>query len=151
MLYALALVVVGLVFWRAFARASSPTHGGGVVYRVNGAAKEYLLVTASKNPHRWVLPKGHIEHNETEDAAAVREVAEEAGVKATIVHKIGNVQLFKNFFTPINIAFFLMEYSGTVPTKEKRSCQWLPLEKAIEKASIKAHKKLLRIAANSIQ
>eukprot|EP00835_Amoeboradix_gromovi_P000891 NODE_33_length_32023_cov_0.217579.p22 type:complete len:123 gc:universal NODE_33_length_32023_cov_0.217579:30189-30557(+) len=42
-----------------------------------------LLITARKSNH-WVLPKGQIENSETPESAALRELYEEAGVRATI-------------------------------------------------------------------
>jgi hypothetical protein len=65
------------------------THAGGVVYRrtrvdpCNGVAKdkvEYLLVQATDDPLKWVLPKGHINPGEKLQETAVREVREESGV-----------------------------------------------------------------------
>ena len=45
---------------------------------------EFLLVQASRPPHEWVLPKGHIEFPETPETAAHREVREESGVEAEV-------------------------------------------------------------------
>src|ERR1051325_5923127 len=61
------------------------SHAGGVVRRTVNDEVQYLIVAASDNPDIWVLPKGHIEKGETPEAAAVREVMEEAGVRASIV------------------------------------------------------------------
>src|SRR4029079_9428829 len=36
-----------------------PTHAGGVVYSTKTGSTTYLLVEAKRNPHEWVLPKGH--------------------------------------------------------------------------------------------
>ena len=66
----------------------APSRAGGIVYRTRRlfnlggslAQTEYLLVRAKQNPAEWVLPKGHIERNESEEEAAVREVFEERGV-----------------------------------------------------------------------
>lgn len=40
----------------------------------------------------WVMPKGHVEPDETPEQAAVREVFEEAGLRAYVVSEIGQTQ-----------------------------------------------------------
>jgi ubiquinone/menaquinone biosynthesis C-methylase UbiE/8-oxo-dGTP pyrophosphatase MutT (NUDIX family) len=58
-----------------------PAHAaaGGVVVRLGRVGPEVLLVREGGAPS-FVLPKGHVEPGETEEAAARREIAEEAGV-----------------------------------------------------------------------
>lgn len=51
-----------------------------------------LLVRVSRGA--WTFPKGHIERGETREAAAQREVLEEAGVHATVIDSVGNVRYF---------------------------------------------------------
>ncbi|KAK6457914.1 Diadenosine and Diphosphoinositol polyphosphate Phosphohydrolase [Scheffersomyces xylosifermentans] len=55
------------------------------------AAKEKLImISSSSHPGRWVLPKGGIELDETDDfiVTAVRETWEEAGVEGKITQKL---------------------------------------------------------------
>lgn len=56
---------------------------GGVVVKDR---KVLLLHTTSG---RWVLPKGHVERDESLREAALREVREESGVTAKIEKKLG--------------------------------------------------------------
>lgn len=68
---------------------------GGVVFRKGrktGKRGEILdsrelefLIGKHSGYHKWVLPKGLVEHGESEKEAAIREVEEEVGVKAQIV------------------------------------------------------------------
>ena len=51
----------------------------------------------------WVLPKGTVEPGETHEQTALREVMEEAGVRATIVKYIGKSQY--NFTVPEDVVF----------------------------------------------
>jgi 8-oxo-dGTP pyrophosphatase MutT (NUDIX family) len=63
--------------------------GGVVIHRgkILGLYKSY------KNRYEgWVLPKGTVESGETFEETALREVQEEAGVRATIVKYIGKSQ-----------------------------------------------------------
>jgi ubiquinone/menaquinone biosynthesis C-methylase UbiE/ADP-ribose pyrophosphatase YjhB (NUDIX family) len=63
-----------------------PAHvaAGGIVVRMSGSGAEVLLVREGGAPS-FVLPKGHVEAGETEEAAARREIAEEAGVRDLVL------------------------------------------------------------------
>ncbi len=39
----------------------------------------------------WCLPKGHLEHGETAEMAAVREIEEETGIRGRIVASLGTI------------------------------------------------------------
>jgi ADP-ribose pyrophosphatase YjhB (NUDIX family) len=52
---------------------------GAVIYRVKDGKLEILMIQDAYD--RWTVPKGHIEPGETAQETAIREVAEEAGVK----------------------------------------------------------------------
>lgn len=49
--------------------------------RGTGAEMRLLLVTSGKDGEKWTVPGGGIEKGETAEAAAVRELIEEAGVR----------------------------------------------------------------------
>ncbi len=42
----------------------------------------------------WSLPKGHVEAGETEPETAVREVAEETGIRGRVVGKLGTIDFW---------------------------------------------------------
>jgi diadenosine hexaphosphate hydrolase (ATP-forming) len=102
---------------------------------------EYLLVRARKPPDAWVFPKGHIEEGETPEQAAVREVLEEAGVRASIVCPIGRLSLDAGF-----AEMFLMAYQSAGSTPPERECAWLGINPALEKLSFEESRGLLRSA-----
>lgn len=56
------------------------------VFVINPEDHKILLVKHKKFK-KWVQPGGHIEHNETPEEAAVREVWEETGVKVKLLGK----------------------------------------------------------------
>ena len=62
----------------------------GVAARVVREGK-VLLVQEANGRHRgrWGLPKGHVEANESPEAAAVRELDEETGLSGTVVGLAG--------------------------------------------------------------
>ncbi len=72
----------------------TPTHAGVVTFRDGAQGRLFLVVSAKKRPDRRVLPKGHIEPEESIEAAALRELGEEAGVAGEIVTSLGYPQLW---------------------------------------------------------
>ena len=102
---------------------ASYSHAGGVVSRIVDGQREYLVVEASTVRGLWVLPKGHIEPGETPEAAAVREVEEEAGVRARIVGSAGESEYVANGRRVLTI-FFLMRYQGEAAGAEDRGRAW---------------------------
>ena len=50
----------------------------------------------------WVFPKGHVEANETELDAAIRELYEESNVKVNAQESIGQVDEYKFYFSGEN-------------------------------------------------
>ena len=100
-----------------------------VTRTVNGQ-REYLLVEAQRSPGVWVLPKGHIEPGETAEAAAVREVQEEAGVRAAIVGRAGESEYVVNE-RPVRTVFFLMRYEGEASREEDRGRVWRGYDEAL--------------------
>jgi ADP-ribose pyrophosphatase YjhB (NUDIX family) len=42
----------------------------------------------------WSLPKGHVESGETAEAAAMREVAEETGIRGRVVAPLGTIDFW---------------------------------------------------------
>ena len=78
--------------------------GGVVIHR----GKILTLYKSYRNRYEgWVLPKGTVEPGETHEQTALREVMEEAGVRATIVKYIGKSQY--NFTVPEEIKKYLDE------------------------------------------
>jgi 8-oxo-dGTP pyrophosphatase MutT (NUDIX family) len=106
-----------------------PTHGGGVVFKVTGEGPRYLMVEASGTRGRWVFPKGHVEEGETGAAAALREVGEEAGVRARLIRRLRPVE-HKKEGERIAIAYFLMAYAGRTTPLETRRIRWLSFDEA---------------------
>jgi len=58
---------------------------GGIVLFKGG-----VVLRRTRDGH-WIFPKGHIERGESPQEAAVREVAEETGLRAEVVREAGQV------------------------------------------------------------
>jgi len=79
---------------------------GGVVFFEN-----QVLILQYKDG-TWTFPKGHLEAGETEEIAAVREVLEEAGVKAAILEQIGETRYTNNRGEAREVMWFTMNAEG---------------------------------------
>lgn len=148
---------------------------GGVVFK-----NDLWLVTASAPSELFPkvvyrLPKGWID-NKTPDtpglmasgelkadeqslqAAALREVAEEGGISAKIVEKIGTEKYF--FKHPERgqilkfVTFYLMEYVADLPEghdEETSEVLWLAFDEAKKKLSFSREKEMLIKAKNLLE
>jgi 8-oxo-dGTP pyrophosphatase MutT (NUDIX family) len=113
--------------------------GGVVVRRLRGRWHLAAIRPGGKTDV-WALPKGLIGQGENPADTAVREVAEEAGVQARLVGKLGDVRYVYTWHGERVfkvVSFFLFRYSrgrlGNVPAEhahEVEEARWLPLEDA---------------------
>jgi 8-oxo-dGTP pyrophosphatase MutT (NUDIX family) len=64
--------------------------GGLVVRTIDGV--RLLAVVHRPRYDDWTFPKGKLHTGETDEEAAVREVAEETGLRCTLVSDLGTVR-----------------------------------------------------------
>jgi 8-oxo-dGTP pyrophosphatase MutT (NUDIX family) len=152
------------------------TSAGGVVYRalrnskqdvsqysralrpLRGLRNVEFLVVQHSGHHRWVLPKGLIDLGETKEAAAVREVKEEAGVEAEAEDYLGEFTIFYTSPDKEKVRktshFFLMRYKAGDPSKElgweMKDFVWLLEKEAIEKLDYPGEKKMIEKASEKL-
>ena len=72
------------------------TSAGGIVLDHAGADASAALIGRIDRRGRllWSLPKGHLEDGESPEAAAVREVAEETGIRGEVVAPLGSIDFW---------------------------------------------------------
>ena len=94
---------------------------GGIVYKKEGD-QILLLITKHSQYKAWSFPKGIIGdnvRNESKEDAAVREVAEEGGIKAKIINDqpidVHYSYRFKEYLVTKTVYYFLMEYTSGDP------------------------------------
>ncbi|MFN2522060.1 MAG: NUDIX hydrolase [Mycobacteriales bacterium] len=77
-------------------RRVDETSAGGLVLDRRGPEARAALIGRLDRRGRllWSLPKGHVEPGETEPETAVREVAEETGIRGTVVGKLGTIDFW---------------------------------------------------------
>ena len=110
---------------------------GGVVLRRLRSGWHIAAICPSGKRDVWALPKGVLDAGERPEATAEREVAEETGIEARLIRKLGDVRyvytwegerIFKI------VSFYLFRYRrgrlGDVPAAhahEVAATRWLPL------------------------
>jgi ADP-ribose pyrophosphatase YjhB (NUDIX family) len=110
---------------------------GGVVYRVYERKLQVLLLKREiGRGFSFHLPKGTVRIDETLEAAALREIAEEAGVAGDIVGYLGATSrnAYKSRIEDSKIIhYFAVRYTHALPTHDGSydGAVWMSPEKAI--------------------
>lgn len=94
------------------------------------------------------LPKGHLDGDESEVEAALREVREETGVEAEPVGKLGEISYtYERRGRPIEkrVVFYLLEYrSGELDhDHEIEHVQWMPLSEAVNSLTYEGEREMV--------
>jgi 8-oxo-dGTP pyrophosphatase MutT (NUDIX family) len=149
---------------------------GGVVVRGAGSGWELAVIEPQKEPSaasskgkRWqklllALPKGLVDAGEKPEQTALREVAEETGLTAVLVVKLGDIKyvyvrswgdqqrVFKI------VSFYLLRYeSGTIDQIapemriEVKRALWIALADAERKLAYKGERDMVRRAREYLQ
>jgi 8-oxo-dGTP pyrophosphatase MutT (NUDIX family) len=129
--------------------------GGAVVH-----AGEVIVVVPVKRDARQrrvlVLPKGHLDAGENDEAAATREVLEETGVIAELIDKLGDVEYSyerRGRRRNKRVAFYLFEYrSGSLEDHdhEIEDARWMPLAKAVRELTYAGEREIARRALSRL-
>jgi len=113
---------------------------GGVIYRrVHGAVEVALIATHAAR--RWGLPKGHGQRGERAEDAAIREIAEETGLRGAVVCHLTTIEYwFRVGGTRIHkyVDLFLVQYTDGVlvpQISEVDDVRWIPLAQAMRMVS----------------
>jgi 8-oxo-dGTP pyrophosphatase MutT (NUDIX family) len=134
---------------------------GGVAYRLMGTQPEIAIISvAARDAPRWQLPKGLVDAGETPEAAAIREVREEAGIVTELIAPIETIDYwyvadeggrsvrFHKF-----VHFFLLAYvSGDVSQHDHEVLEavWYPLDEALQRLAFPSERRVVERARDLI-
>ena len=133
---------------------------GGVAFRKKGRRIEVALISVGEE-NRWQLPKGIVDKGEATEAAARREVREEAGIDAEMIDRIDRVEYW--YFSKEQsqrvryhkyVYFFLLRYkSGDVKDhdSEVNEARWFDIDEAIAALAFNSEKKIVEKAKALIE
>jgi 8-oxo-dGTP pyrophosphatase MutT (NUDIX family) len=134
------------------------TSAGGFVLAADGSRSVALIGRETRSGRlEWCVPKGHPEGDESIEAAAIREVAEETGLICEILAPLGVIDYkFQAGGKLIHktVHHFLMQQIGgelTIendPDQEAVDVKWIALE---ELSGILAHENERRMARGVIE
>lgn len=131
------------------------TSAGGVAFR-HWRGQLCVALIAVGEGRRWQLPKGIVSHDETTEAAALREVREEAGIDTVLIELIDKIEYwyvsrergqmvrFHKF-----VYFYLLRYAtGDVRDHddEVHEARWFEIDAAIEVLAFANEKQIVRRA-----
>jgi 8-oxo-dGTP pyrophosphatase MutT (NUDIX family) len=146
---------------RKFARPKrrvQETSAGGFVLASDGSNRVALIGRLSRSGRiDWCVPKGHLEGEETNEQAAVREVFEETGLVVEIVETLGSINYEFSAGPKIiakTVHHFLFQQTGgdlTVegdPDREAVEARWFELERLID---VLAHENERRMARSVVE
>jgi 8-oxo-dGTP pyrophosphatase MutT (NUDIX family) len=124
---------------------------GGVVVRDGQVIVIVPRRRGAQGDKVLALPKGHLDGEETELEAAVREVHEETGVEAEPVEKLGEIKYtYEHRGCPIDkrVAFYLLEYRSGELTHdhEIEQVRWMPLEQAARSLTYEGEREMVQRA-----
>jgi 8-oxo-dGTP diphosphatase len=105
---------------------------GGIVHRHAADGAVEVLVIHRPEYEDWTLPKGKLDPGETAEEAAVREVEEETGIKASLGAHAGSTEYYDRHGRSKRVDYWLMDPDVVpdefTPNSEVDEIRWLPVD-----------------------
>jgi 8-oxo-dGTP pyrophosphatase MutT (NUDIX family) len=107
---------------------------GGIVRRRGAGGEQEIAIVHRPRYDDWALPKGKLDKGETDEQAALREVAEETGLRANLGDLAGRISYRDRHDRAKVVSYFFMtpESGAFEPNDEVDELRWVPLEEALE-------------------
>jgi 8-oxo-dGTP diphosphatase len=117
---------------------------GGVLTRTSASGSQIVLVHRPRYDD-WTLPKGKLKAGEGWEAAALREVREETGYRATITSFAGPITYHVSS-RPKLVLFWNMRLAGEScfePSREVDACEWVTPADAVARLNYELERRLI--------
>lgn len=134
---------------------------GGFVISKTDASLVALMARFNRGGKlEWCIPKGHLEDDETNEQAALREVFEETGLRAEVINYLGEVSY--QFIQSGNrisktVHVYLMRQTGGElsfdkdPHKEASELEWVRVSELLTRLSHSNERRIARTAVELIE
>ena len=127
---------------------------GGLLWRETEHGREIAIIHRTRYDD-WSLPKGKLKDGERWEEAALREVAEETGFRATLGDFAG-VSFYYHDEQPKIVLYWNMLYTEVDPVVKDQSdspdegdqVQWLTVPEALKRMTYRVEKELVLCEAN---
>jgi 8-oxo-dGTP diphosphatase len=123
---------------------------GGVVWRRTASGSRELVVVHRPRYDDWSLPKGKLDSGETWEAAALREVEEEVGLRCRLGEELPPVAYRDHKGRQKAVRYWLMEpedgAAAFTPNDEVDEMRWLEFAAAAALLSYPHDAELVRLA-----
>jgi 8-oxo-dGTP pyrophosphatase MutT (NUDIX family) len=131
-------------------RVEETSAGGLVVDGVEGEPRAALIGRLDRRGRlRWSLPKGHVEAGETNEDAAIREVAEETGITGRVVAPLGTIDFWfvadgRRIHKTVH-HYLMVALSGELSDEdvEVEQVEWVPLEELADRLAYDDERRLV--------
>ncbi|HKX19344.1 MAG TPA: NUDIX domain-containing protein [bacterium] len=131
---------------------------GGVVF---SPAADTRILLLQHETGKWMLPKGTIERGETPDGVALREVAEETGLRnVRIVADLGEEHYMffwkaEDTYYDKTVHYYLMEFLGGEEARPQREegfvrCEWVTIAEALDRIKYKETRQVVQRARTAL-
>ncbi|MEF3273717.1 MAG: NUDIX domain-containing protein [Chloroflexus sp.] len=135
----------------------TPIRAAGCVVLARDPRGQHLVLLIQDQQGVWTLPKGHVDDGETDEQAAVREVAEETGIHCTIAERLDRVTYpvyRRGRWRDKQVTFFLASAAPEPPVPALaegiRAAAWVPLNEATRQIGYRQLRVLLQRVARRL-
>lgn len=130
-----------------------PHQASAIPFRWSDGQLQVCLITARRNPNKWIVPKGVIEAGDSPGETALKEAREEAGLLGRLLPEPLGEYRYKKLGRRLSVRVFAMEVQQSqerwAERKRRLRC-WVAPEQALEMLSTSKLKALVLLALSRI-